>query len=417
MAICLAGGCFAVAVTVALAGAGVAGAGGPVAGASPVPQNPASLREAEHLAAARRAALARSSAAVTAQHRTLTALRTTAEILTERYDQAVLAERQAAGAYDVAAARLAAARRTQRDDTRRLGAQAAADLEADAGHRQLELILGDAGEGPGGPDEYFGAIGLQEVLADNRVDLVAATQADSAVTAVFARQASAALARRRAALAAVAGFRTAVQAAVGVQLLAVTSVEARRDSAQARLDRAEQVVAHLEAVRAADGPVDGAVGAPSVPPGPAATAAQGMTAADWALAQLGKPYQWGGAGPATFDCSGLAMGAWVAAGIRLLHWTGDQWVSGPHVPLDALRVGDLVFYAANTADPATIHHVGIYIGRGMMIDAPYTGADVRIDGIHAYAGLIGATRPADSSHRRLELGPGWSSASALRPVG
>jgi cell wall-associated NlpC family hydrolase len=125
-----------------------------------------------------------------------------------------------------------------------------------------------------------------------------------------------------------------------------------------------------------------------------ANAAQGDAAADWALSQLGQPYQWGAAGPGSYDCSGLAMEAWARAGVRLLHWTGYQWVSGPHVPLARLRRGDLVFYAYNIADPATIHHVGIYIGHGQMVDAPFTGSFVRIDSIHAFPGLIGATRPA-----------------------
>jgi cell wall-associated NlpC family hydrolase len=88
------------------------------------------------------------------------------------------------------------------------------------------------------------------------------------------------------------------------------------------------------------------------------------------------------------------MDAWARAGVRLQHWTGFQWVSGPHVPLSQLRRGDLVFYATDVADPATIHHVGIYIGGGQMVDAPYTGVFVRIDSIYAYSGLIGATRPA-----------------------
>ena len=102
----------------------------------------------------------------------------------------------------------------------------------------------------------------------------------------------------------------------------------------------------------------------------------------------------GAAGPGSYDCSGLAMEAWARAGVRLLHWTGYQWVSGPHVPLADLRRGDLVFYAFIIADPATIHHVGIYIGHGLMVDAPFTGSFVRIDSIYAFPGLIGATRPA-----------------------
>jgi cell wall-associated NlpC family hydrolase len=117
-------------------------------------------------------------------------------------------------------------------------------------------------------------------------------------------------------------------------------------------------------------------------------------AVKFAYRQVGKPYQWGGAGPYSYDCSGLAMVAWAHAGVQIAHWTGYQWDSGPHVPLDQLRRGDLVFFATNTADPDTIHHVGIYLGNGMMIDAPYTGAVVRVESIDNPGGLIGAVRPA-----------------------
>ena len=124
-----------------------------------------------------------------------------------------------------------------------------------------------------------------------------------------------------------------------------------------------------------------------------APAWRGDIAAAWALRQLGKPYVWAAAGPNAFDCSGLSMRAWQRAGIQLVHWTGSQWISGPHIPLNRLRRGDLVFFANNIHKPATIHHVGIYIGGGKMVDAPYTGVDVRIDSIYE-PGLIGATRPA-----------------------
>jgi cell wall-associated NlpC family hydrolase len=383
--------------------------GATVLGASPsasaVPGPPTRLQQAENLAAARRAALARARAAVTAQGKTLAALRTRAEVLTERYDQATLAEQQASDAYAVAVARLTAARRTERADAKRLGAQAAADLEAGAGQGQLELVLGGVGASQDRPDGYFAAISLEEVLADNRIDLVAANQAESAVTTVFAREADAALAHKRAVLAAARALRSAVQAAVAVQLLTVRAGKARQATVQAQLDRAEKVVADLTSGRGAGAGTgtgtgtgtaagDGDFTLPAVPAGPAATAVQGVTAANWALTQLGKPYRWGGTGPGTYDCSGLTMDAWARAGVWLAHWTGYQWTSGPHVPLTHLRVGDLVFYATNTADPATIHHVGIYLGGGMMVDAPYTGAAVRIDSIHQYAGLIGATRPA-----------------------
>jgi cell wall-associated NlpC family hydrolase len=88
------------------------------------------------------------------------------------------------------------------------------------------------------------------------------------------------------------------------------------------------------------------------------------------------------------------MEAWAAVGVHLLHYTGYQWVEGPHIPLGALQRGDLLFYATDNSNPATIHHVGIYIGNGMMVDAPYTGVDVRIDSMYAPGTPIGAVRPA-----------------------
>jgi cell wall-associated NlpC family hydrolase len=88
------------------------------------------------------------------------------------------------------------------------------------------------------------------------------------------------------------------------------------------------------------------------------------------------------------------MVAWAHPGVQLLHYTGYQWQEGPHVPLNQLRRGDLLFYATNTSDPSTIHHVAIYIGNGMMVNAPYTGAFVRIDSMYQPGGIIGAVRPA-----------------------
>jgi cell wall-associated NlpC family hydrolase len=86
------------------------------------------------------------------------------------------------------------------------------------------------------------------------------------------------------------------------------------------------------------------------------------------------------------------MRAWQRAGISLDHWTGTQWSSGPHVPVRSLRSGDLVFYGRLTRYPGTIHHVGIYIGRGLMVHAPQTGDVVRISSIWR-RDLVGATRP------------------------
>ncbi|MCK2213978.1 NlpC/P60 family protein [Actinomadura sp. ATCC 31491] len=87
------------------------------------------------------------------------------------------------------------------------------------------------------------------------------------------------------------------------------------------------------------------------------------------------------------------MRAWERAGVRLDHWTGTQWTAGPHVPLDQLRRGDLLFFARDTSNPATIHHVGIYVGRGQMVHAPQTGDVVRVAPI-GRGDLVGATRPS-----------------------
>ena len=83
-----------------------------------------------------------------------------------------------------------------------------------------------------------------------------------------------------------------------------------------------------------------------------------------ALTREGDPYVWGAAGPSQFDCSGLVMWAYAQEGITLPHYTGWQWNSGVHVARSDLEPGDLVFFVAD------ISHVGIYVGNGMMIDAP-----------------------------------------------
>jgi len=112
-----------------------------------------------------------------------------------------------------------------------------------------------------------------------------------------------------------------------------------------------------------------------------------------ALAQLGKPYAWGATGPGSFDCSGLTMTAYARAGLSLPRVSRSQWYAGPHVDLVDLAPGDLLFFADNTADPSSIHHVGIYVGHGRMVEAPYTGASVRISSI-GRSDYIGAVRPA-----------------------
>jgi peptidoglycan DL-endopeptidase CwlO len=113
----------------------------------------------------------------------------------------------------------------------------------------------------------------------------------------------------------------------------------------------------------------------------------GTTALRAALTQRGKPYVWGAAGPDSYDCSGLVMWAFAQEGISLPHYTGDQWNAGMHVSRSDLEPGDLVFFFAD------ISHVGIYIGNGLMVDAPSAGQDVQVQAVF-WDSYVGAVRIA-----------------------
>ena len=119
-------------------------------------------------------------------------------------------------------------------------------------------------------------------------------------------------------------------------------------------------------------------------------AATGATALAFATAQLGVPYVWGGTGPNGYDCSGLVQAAYRSAGVALPRVAQDQFDAGPAVP-DGTPVepGDLVFFGSSAE---TVEHVGLYVGGGEMIDAPYTGTVVRFDRADQ-SDLVGATRP------------------------
>jgi cell wall-associated NlpC family hydrolase len=111
----------------------------------------------------------------------------------------------------------------------------------------------------------------------------------------------------------------------------------------------------------------------------------GVQALRFALTKRGDPYVWGGAGPDDFDCSGLVMWAYAQVGISLPHFTGDQWNSGEHISRSQLEPGDLVFFFPD------ISHVGMYVGDGLMLDAPTFGQPVQIQPIF-WSAYVGAVR-------------------------
>lgn len=142
---------------------------------------------------------------------------------------------------------------------------------------------------------------------------------------------------------------------------------------------------------------------------------KGAIVVNAALKWLGTPYSWGGgnsSGPTTgiragctstcqqyepwntvgFDCSGLTLYAWAQAGVSLPHYSAYQFQSGQRISRSDLQPGDLVFFANNTSDWTTIHHVAIYLGNGQLIEAPQSGVPVRIRGWRD-DGYIGAVRP------------------------
>jgi cell wall-associated NlpC family hydrolase len=113
----------------------------------------------------------------------------------------------------------------------------------------------------------------------------------------------------------------------------------------------------------------------------------GAQALQAALTKRGDPYVWGAAGPSAFDCSGLVVWAYAQEGITLPHFTGDQWNSGMHVSRSDLEPGDLVFFYPD------ISHVGIYLGDGLMVDAPDFGETVQVQPVF-WADYVGAVRIA-----------------------
>jgi cell wall-associated NlpC family hydrolase len=105
-----------------------------------------------------------------------------------------------------------------------------------------------------------------------------------------------------------------------------------------------------------------------------------------AMSRLGDRYVFGATGPKRFDCSGLVQWAYRQAGISTTHYTGTLWNDYRHIPESQLKPGDLVFFYRDH------HHVGIYIGNGLMINAPHTGDVVRIASISAHGYYSGAVR-------------------------
>ena len=337
-----------------------------------------------------------------------------AEIAVERYNGEIVRLSQARRAHRSARARLVVAAGRYEAARAELATFAANAYRATVAYGGWTSLVGAVG----GPQGFMDRADLVQVMARRQTDLVDRVRATEIICDMYRRRAAAALQAQLAATGRAAAAKRRVQAVVARERVAVRRLEAAKKRLLARLVRARARTAALRRARTAaagrrrHGPKSVGIGHGGIGHGGIGHGGighggigHGGIAAAAALRWLGTPYSWGGGtagGPSYgilqgadikgFDCSGLSLYAWARAGVRLDHWAGTQWTSGPHVPTNRLRPGDLVFFATDTDDPNTIHHVGIYLSAGRMVEAPYTGARVRISSIWR-SDLIGATRP------------------------
>ncbi|MDW4904643.1 NlpC/P60 family protein [Streptomyces sp. ADMS] len=191
------------------------------------------------------------------------------------------------------------------------------------------------------------------------------------------------------------GLARAARAALDEQLTLAERQKRDRDDVRERLREVEELLASLSTEQLAElaelerGEVtaeqrefvaSGALSAHRTP------SEEGERAVRQAVAQLGKPYEWGAEGPASFDCSGLTSQAWEAAGRPIPRTSQEQWARLPHIPLAELRPGDLVVYFPEAT------HVALYLGDGMVVQAPRPGAKVKVSPLAANP-VLGAVRP------------------------
>ncbi|MCU1457137.1 MAG: cell wall-associated hydrolase, invasion-associated protein [Actinomycetia bacterium] len=206
---------------------------------------------------------------------------------------------------------------------------------------------------------------IKEQLAQKKADFEAAqaeAQAQNDQLAAAAKQAATLQANQEQLLSQTKGQLAAL----------VTADQQRRDAAAkaAALAAIQRAAARSTSTRS--GASAPKIDTSKLPP-PSGRAAAAIS---FAYAQLGKPYVYAATGLASYDCSGLTMRAWGAAGVSLPHYSGAQYSMFPKVPLSQLQPGDLVFRGAGGSQ-----HVSLYIGGGQVISAPHTGDVVKVQGM------------------------------------
>ncbi|MET9366785.1 NlpC/P60 family protein [Streptomyces griseoflavus] len=212
-------------------------------------------------------------------------------------------------------------------------------------------------------------------LARERAETVGRLTGEEKAAGELTRRAREALAERRALSERSRKQRDEVRTRLRAVEVLLASLSAEQLAALAELERGTVAEAQEELI------ASGALGSGGTPP-----TAAGERAVRYAVEQLGKPYEWGAEGPATYDCSGLTSRAWASAGTPVPRTSQEQWARLERIDLTELRPGDLVVYFPEAT------HVALYLGDGMVVQAPRPGARVKVSPIAANP-VLGAVRP------------------------
>jgi cell wall-associated NlpC family hydrolase len=365
------------------------------ASADPVYPSQNQVDQAQQAVQSAKSAVAPIQAQFDAAQRQLTALVRQSQIAAERYDAATVRLQRAQVAAQLASDHLAAAQRHLAEARSDLGRLAAAAYRDGGGLGSVSLVLN-----ADGPEQFVtGAHVLAHQNADLKATVQAADQARQDAQQAKAA-ADAAVRSQAAAEAQVAKAAEAAKAAVAAEQSQLAAVSARRDALLAQLAAAQRVSVQLEQQRqqglaqeAARRAAQAAQAASSRYSVPAYDGSLASRALAFAYAQLGKPYVWGAVGPYSFDCSGLAMRAWEAAGVYLPHFAAFQYQASHPIGYGDLRPGDLLFWATDGSDSDTIYHEAIYIGNQQMIQAPRTGENVEISPMWMWGAIQFFARP------------------------
>jgi len=241
-----------------------------------------------------------------------------------------------------------------------LGARAAAAYTQGAG-TSLAAVLGS-----GDPAAAIDRVQVLDILASYDGDLL--DRLEVAGKAFEARKRELAAAER-------------------AQAAEVARLDAKRAEVEGAASRTRALLRQLRAREAARRPAQSQSTSPAPPSPPPASGGGGGAAAAvrYAMAQVGRPYCYGGVGPGCFDCSGLTMKAWEQGGLSLPHSSAAQFGVGRAVSASELQPGDLIFYYT------PIGHVSIYIGNGQRVSATHTGDYVRVQSLGS--DIVGYRRP------------------------